>query len=69
MKRCARCDQEAYSRWTVCADRSRSGKKRTRWLCRHCDVGLNELAMRFVYTEDDDKSEQRLARYRRKLLR
>lgn len=57
---CARCGQKpSYANWNICADDGR-----VRGICAQCDIGLNEVAMRFVFgsgREDD------LAAYRQRV--
>lgn len=49
--RCARCGQRpGYCQWNVCADKV-GERTQYRVLCAECDVGLNEVAMRYVFGE------------------
>lgn len=57
---CFRCGQKpgAYQ-WQVCADGNLY-----RVVCKSCDVGLNELALRYM---NDPDAEAKIARYRAKV--
>jgi len=47
---CVRCGNPSHASWNVCADNI--GKRiQFRGLCLECDIGLNELAMRYVFGE------------------
>ncbi|MDP2618627.1 MAG: hypothetical protein Q8P46_00380 [Hyphomicrobiales bacterium] len=41
---CARCGKPSRYQWNICADGNRP-----RGLCPRCDVGLNRVAMRYVF--------------------
>lgn len=45
---CAKCGNPSHASWNVCADNVR-GKPQYRGLCIDCDIGLNALAMRYVF--------------------
>ncbi len=45
---CARCARPSHAQWNVCADKI-NGRTQYRGLCLQCDIGMNELAMRFVF--------------------
>lgn len=45
---CARCGKPSYASWNVCADKIR-GRKQFRGICKECDIGLNRLAMRYMF--------------------
>lgn len=53
--RCFRCGQRASTQWQVCADANTY-----RPLCSDCDVGLNELVLRWMGDPDADR---KIARY------
>jgi hypothetical protein len=61
---CAMCGRPSYAQWNVCADNI-DGKPVFRGLCVEHDVGMNELAMRYVFgaSREDD-----LAAYREKVM-
>lgn len=50
---CARCGSPSHAQWNVCADNV-NGRPLYRGLCKECDIGLNELAMRFVFGNERD---------------
>jgi hypothetical protein len=54
------CGKPGYASWNICSD---GGQMRV--FCAECDVGMNELAMRYAFgdTREDD-----LAAYRAKVL-
>ena len=56
---CARCGKPSHAQWNVCADKV-DGKQQFRGLCLDCDIGLNEVAMRYVFGK---AAESRLAAY------
>ncbi len=57
---CARCGSKpAHANWNVCADNI-GRRTQFRALCVECDIGLNEVAMRFVFGR---KRERDLKRY------
>ena len=43
MKKCYRCGKKGNQTWNICAD----GNKE-RWICKKCDVKLNELVLKFM---------------------
>lgn len=46
---CARCGQKpSLASWNICADNV-GDKPQYRALCAECDIGLNEVAMRYVF--------------------
>lgn len=45
---CARCGKPSHAWWNVCADKIGS-RTQYRGLCLECDIGLNEVAMRYVF--------------------
>ena len=57
---CAKCGKPSHAQWHVCADGNRP-----RGLCKLCDVGLNRLAMRFVFGKSREAD---ITAYRQKLL-
>ncbi|PWJ88362.1 hypothetical protein C8D77_11184 [Mesorhizobium loti] len=62
---CARCGaRPSHASWNICADKI-GGRKQFRALCKECDIGMNEIAMRFVFgaTREGD-----LSAYAEKLL-
>ena len=63
---CVRCGAPGYAQWNACAENAPSGKAVYRVLCAECDVGLNEVALRFVY--GDRLDEGLLETYRQKVL-
>jgi len=48
---CVRCGSPSHASWNICADRV-GGRTRYRALCKECDIGMNEIAMRFVFGAD-----------------
>lgn len=55
---CARCSKPSHASWNVCADKV-GNRTQYRGLCVECDIGLNELAMRYCFgsgREDDIKA-------------
>jgi hypothetical protein len=58
---CVRCGaRPGHAQWNVCADKV--GKRtQFRVLCKACDVGMNEMAMRYVFGDD---AEDRIDAYR-----
>jgi hypothetical protein len=63
---CARagCASKSHEQWNFCADKV-GEKTRFRGLCKECDVGLNEVSMRYIF---GDAREADLAEYREKVL-
>ena len=57
---CARCGAPGHANWNICADKV-GGRTRFRAICRECDIGLNEVAMRFMF---GDAREADLSAYR-----
>jgi hypothetical protein len=57
---CARCGKPSRYQWSCCANDNRYVA-----LCPSCDVGLNEVAMRYVYGR---KAEPKLQQYRRNVI-
>lgn len=53
---CVRCGNKSHAQWNVCADKVGGKTTQYRGLCVECDIGMNELAMRFVFgdTREDD---------------
>ncbi|MBD8556304.1 hypothetical protein IFT84_17490 [Rhizobium sp. CFBP 8762] len=53
---CTRCGSKpGHAQWNVCADKV-GGRTQYRALCVDCDIGINALAMRYVFgsgREDD----------------
>lgn len=45
---CTRCGQPSYASWNICADNIGS-RPQYRGLCVECDIGMNEVAMRYVF--------------------
>lgn len=61
---CARCGQKpGHASWNVCADRV-GGRTQYRVLCKECDLGMNVLAMQFVFGQDCDEA---IGKYRTEL--
>lgn len=52
---CVRCGSPSYASWNICADKIAS-RPQYRALCVECDIGMNEVAMRYVFgdTREDD---------------
>lgn len=52
---CARCGGKSHAQWNICADKIGT-RTQYRGLCLECDIGMNELAMRFVFgaSREDD---------------
>ena len=48
--RCVRCGERAQFQWNACADRNL-----WRPLCAECDIGLNEMALKYVGDPDADE--------------
>lgn len=63
---CIRCGAPGYAQWNACAENTPSGTQVFRVLCAECDVGLNEVALRYVYGKNVDEAV--LAAYREKVL-
>lgn len=63
---CVRCGGQGYAQWNACAENTPNGRQVFRVLCAECDVGLNELALRYVY--GDKVNEEVLSAYREKVL-
>lgn len=57
---CARCGQPSRYQWSACADDNKWSP-----LCPACDVGLNEVAMKYVYGA---KAEPKLKQYRKRVI-
>ena len=58
---CVRCGDVAAHEWTgVCAER-KGGRVVYHALCRACDVGLNRVALTFVF--GPDKAEELMRGY------
>jgi hypothetical protein len=55
---CCRCGRPAVHQWSACADGNLQ-----RPLCMECDIGLNEVALRFIGDPDTDA---KIAAYREK---
>lgn len=45
---CARCGKPSHAQWNVCADKV-GARTQYRGLCLDCDIGLNVVAMRYVF--------------------
>jgi hypothetical protein len=61
---CAMCGGPSYASWNICADNI-GGKPVYRGLCAEHDVGMNEVAMRYVF---GTSREADLDAYRAKVL-
>lgn len=59
--KCVRCGAPAVHQWQICSDGNLY-----RPICMDCDIGLNELAMRYMFGL---RRERALSEYRRKLVR
>jgi hypothetical protein len=57
---CARCGKPSKYQWQVCAD-----GRRFRGICATCDIGLNELALRYMRIPNAGAL---MRAYRRKVL-
>lgn len=63
---CARCGKRpSHASWNVCADTIR-GRKQFRGICKKCDIGLNAVAMRFMF---GDSREVDITAYAKKVMR
>ena len=61
---CARCGAPGHANWNICADKV-GDRTQFRAICQECDIGLNEVAMRFMF---GDTREADLAAYRASVL-
>lgn len=60
---CVMCGQPSNASWNICAD-AVNGKTQYRGLCKEHDIGMNEVAMRYVF---GDTREADLAAYAAKV--
>lgn len=45
---CTRCGAPSQHQWNICMDKVKS-RTQYRGLCLECDIGLNEVAAKFVF--------------------
>lgn len=58
---CSRCGSKpSHASWNICADKV-GGKVQYRALCVECDIGMNRLAMAFVFGDTRDADVERYA--------
>jgi len=43
MSKCFRCSKKGFQTWNICADGNRD-----RWVCKKCDIELNEIVLIFM---------------------
>lgn len=55
---CVRCGQGAHASWNICADKVK-GRTQFRALCVECDIGMNRIAMRYVFGDDREPDIER----------
>lgn len=59
--KCFRCGKQAETQWTICSDGNQH-----RPLCRHCDIELNEMVLKFMGFPN---WEEMMEDYKKKLLK
>lgn len=57
---CARCGKPGHASWNICADKV-GERTQFRALCVGCDIGMNEVAMRYVFGKAREADLERYA--------